>query len=170
MDMMKEFPAYSWQWLREVRLGIKWRAEGGDSKGKWRGCIRTSNNINDEWCGLLAQLHGPVRSVGELEIAYATRLAAADIYIHPRARIRLQRPKQIFGISPLKTRGGPTDELICFPTTALSSLSFFDYPPLAASSFPPPPPPPSCPGMLQDAYVAGNIRERLSENDSYNSS
>lgn len=88
------------------------------------------------WRGLLAQLHGPVRSVEEKsgEVAYAAKLAVVGIYTS-RARIRLERPKQIFGASPLKTRNEPTDELICFPTTPLSSLSFFDYPPLPSPVF-----------------------------------
>lgn len=47
------------------------------------------------------------------------------------------RPKQIFGASPLKTRDEPTDELICFPTTPLSSLSFFRLYLLSPSVDPP---------------------------------
>lgn len=138
MGMMNAFSAYSWQRLREVRPRIKQREKRvGWCPGSTRGCIRTSNNIN----GGVAWVVGStswIRKIGSREIgreaAYAARLAVVGIYTS-RARIRLERPKQIFGASPLKTRDEPTDELICFPTTPLSSLSFFDYPPLPSPAF-----------------------------------
>ncbi|TGZ55392.1 hypothetical protein DBV15_08558 [Temnothorax longispinosus] len=101
---MNAFSAYSWQRLREVRPGV---------------AIVQATILTTGWRGLLAQLHGPVRSgSGEEsgEVAYAARLAVVGIYTS-RARIRLEQPKQIFGASPLKTWDEPTDELICFPTT-----------------------------------------------------
>lgn len=80
--------------------------------------------------GLLARLHGPVRSVGEVErgCLYASRHSRGCRYIYVRtSRARNQafeRPEQIFGASPLKTRDEPTDELICFPTLP-AFLAFF---------------------------------------------
>lgn len=48
MGMMNEFSAYSWQRLCEVRPGIEQREKVGIVSGDaTRGCIRTSNNIND---------------------------------------------------------------------------------------------------------------------------
>lgn len=140
MGMMNGFSAYSWQRLREARAGIEQGGEGEEGAGmgvRERGVANVQATIlTTGWRGLLAQLHGPVRSVAEKsgEVAYAARLAVVGIYTS-RARIRLERPKQIFGASPLKTRDEPTDELICFPTTPLSSLSFFDYPPLPSPAF-----------------------------------
>lgn len=135
--MINEFPAYSWQrlcrWLdplsrTENRGVVRIRRET-------RGCIREQATIlTTGWgVGLLARLHGPVRSVGEVErgCLYASRHSRGCRYIYIRtSRARNQafeRPEQIFGASPLKTRDEPTDELICFPTLPLSSLSFFDY-------------------------------------------
>lgn len=84
--------------------------------------------------------------------------AVVGIYTYiPRARNQaFERPEQIFGASPLKTRDEPTDELICFPTLPLSSLSFFDY--LATFS------PSSARCLLPyplDAYIAENIRASI---------
>lgn len=69
-----------------------------------------------------------------------------SIYIHvhiPCTNQAYERPEQIFGASPLKTRDEPTDELICFPTLPLSSLSFLfffpNYPRLPPVTLPLPP-------------------------------
>lgn len=159
MGMMNEFSAYSWQQQRLNRVSNREREKRGrDGVRERRGvAIVQATILTTGWRGLLAQLHGPVRSVAEKsgEVAYAALDSRLPVYIHPHARIRLERPKQIFGASPLKTRDEPTDELICFPTTLLSSLSFFAYPPLPSPAFRWPSPTP------RDAYIAENIRASI---------
>lgn len=152
MGMMYEFSAYSWQQQR-LEPGIEQREErAGWCPGTTRGCNRTSNNINDGVAWVVGSTAW-TRKIGSGEVGRGClRRSRLPVYIHPHARIRLERPKQIFGASPLKTRDEPTDELICFPTTLLSSLSFFAYPPLPSPAFRWPPPTP------RDAYIAENIR------------
>lgn len=94
------------------------------------------------------------REVGR-EAAYAARLAVVGIYTSRMHESGSKRPKQIFGASPLKTRDEPTDELICFPTTPLSSLSFFRLSAATFSRLPLTPPSP------RDAYIAENIRASI---------
>lgn len=156
---MNEFSAYSWQRPREVRPVVSNRAKRvGRCPGTTRGCNRTSNNINDGVAWVVGSTAW-TRKIGSGEVGRGClclplKLAVVGIYTS-RARIRLERPKQIFGASPLKTRDEPTDELICFPTTPLSSFSFFDYPrryllPLSVDpSYHPP--------LPLDAYIAENI-------------
>lgn len=125
--MMDELPAYSWQRVGGLSNG----------RGLRRGDTRRNGRGTEEWNGVGCWLKGaarrgfaePVGSFASGSLRDSRDRSAASLWYIPRpAGIRrrgLRRAKQIFGASPLKTRDQPTDELICFPTTPLSSLLFF---------------------------------------------
>lgn len=105
---------------------------------------------------MLAQLHGPVRSVAEKsgEVAYAARLAVVGIYTS-RARIRLETTKANIWSLATKNSGRANRRVDLFPYNAAFFAFFFRLSATTFSRLPLTPPTP------QDAYIAENIRASI---------